>query len=507
MNYTTDSVLKDIENSARQRKFEILNSKSEYPSDSNRYFYFDSENGDDENDGLSPETAFKSIDKTLDNIFRAGDTVLLKRGSLFRGYLNMTNGVCFSAYGEGEKPKIYGSIDGSNPDNWIRTSFTNVWMFKTKIAVTHDVGNIVFNDGECWGIKVYKNPISELRCDGETPVFNGRSHFGRSICKFSDQRDLKNDLEFYHNYGDEHLYLYSPDGNPGKVFNSIEISTKNHIVQGEGKGVILDNLCLKYTGVHAIAHCGHDFTVRNCEIAWIGGSNQFAAYDLLRKPNPFGCPLTRLGNGVEVYGGCNNYVVENCYIHQIYDAAITAQFMSPKANRDLVISNISWHDNLIDLAHYSFELWLAVQENPDDYKIEMRDVDIYNNLCLNNGYGFGAQRPDAHFTFFYGDPQRTVTKFSNVEFHDNVFADSRKFVSSGRMFKKENGMHFLNNKIYHAADELARHCVDLETSEGDYKTYMTTDEDLNALIDSKCWENCEFYKFDKENPDEGYFKI
>lgn len=89
--------------------------------------------------------------------------------------------------------------------------------------------------------------------------------------------------------------------------------------------------------------------------------------------------------------------------------------------------------------------------------------------------------------------------------------NGRGFISKGRMFRKGNGMHFLRNEIYHAGDEIARHCKDLEGCTGgrdDFKTYMATDEDLSLLIDGKYWEDCKFYKFTKdESVLEPYFKI
>ena len=44
-----------------------------------------------------------------DDKIKAGDAVLLKRGDIFRGNLvSAKSGVSYGAYGEGDKPCIYG---------------------------------------------------------------------------------------------------------------------------------------------------------------------------------------------------------------------------------------------------------------------------------------------------------------------------------------------------------------------------------------------------------------
>lgn len=54
---------------------------------SSRTFYIDSQNGDDANDGLSEGKAWKSLDSVNSKTFSAGDTILLKAGSIWKGQL------------------------------------------------------------------------------------------------------------------------------------------------------------------------------------------------------------------------------------------------------------------------------------------------------------------------------------------------------------------------------------------------------------------------------------
>ena len=50
-------------------------------------YYVDSHGGNDDADGLSPQAAWKSLEKVNKNPAQPGDQVLFKRGGLWRGTL------------------------------------------------------------------------------------------------------------------------------------------------------------------------------------------------------------------------------------------------------------------------------------------------------------------------------------------------------------------------------------------------------------------------------------
>lgn len=69
-------------------------------------YYIDNISGNTTNDGLTPKTAVASYKNV--NI-SAGDTVLFRRGCVFREQLKTTDGIVdcpttYGAYGEGDKP-------------------------------------------------------------------------------------------------------------------------------------------------------------------------------------------------------------------------------------------------------------------------------------------------------------------------------------------------------------------------------------------------------------------
>lgn len=95
-----------------------------------RNFYIDSVSGSDENDGLSPGSAWKTVAKAGSESFSAGDNILFKRGCTFSGGFftkgsgTQENPITVSAYGEGTDPVI--GPDDSAPlfiisgvNNWI----------------------------------------------------------------------------------------------------------------------------------------------------------------------------------------------------------------------------------------------------------------------------------------------------------------------------------------------------------------------------------------------------
>ncbi len=97
-------------------------------------YYVDASDGNDNNNGTSQATAWKTINKVNSSSFNPGDNVLFKREEIWREALvvpssgSSGNPITFGAYGSGEKPIISGrdSISGwSAAGNWVQDG--NVW--------------------------------------------------------------------------------------------------------------------------------------------------------------------------------------------------------------------------------------------------------------------------------------------------------------------------------------------------------------------------------------------
>jgi len=340
--------------------------------------YLSERAGDDDADGRSPGTAWKTIARLNRADVKPGSYVLFERGGLYRGCVSARPGVTYSSWGEGPKPLVYGSpADGADPAKWVRTDNPRVWAYD----IGHnDVGTLVFDGGAAHAVKIV------IRTDKKTGAKFSK-YTGRP---FNSYRDLDRDLHFWHDYykdGTGKVYLHS-EKNPGERFKSIEFNVKTCGFRvGGAAGVTIDNFTVKYVGVHGVSagNC-RNLTVRNCEFAWIGGSIQ--AEGIFGRDYP-----TRLGNAVEVYGGCDGYTVSNCYIWQVYDAGVTHQFNIPDkfGMRRFDQRNVRYAHNVMEKCNYSIEYFLTARNgNPS----RMENVLFEDNLMFDAGYGFCEQRPD-----------------------------------------------------------------------------------------------------------------
>ncbi|MBO5224156.1 MAG: hypothetical protein J6C23_06575 [Clostridia bacterium] len=382
------------------RKREILESKDNLHIIGNTYYV--SCDGNDNNDGLTPHTAWATLDKVSSIKLNKGDGVLFRRGDVFRGCIRTQSSVTYGAYGEGEKPKLYGwDKNLANPAMWEAVDEDkHVYKLTEKIL---DVGTLVFNDGEKHSIKLipsYKN--------------------GKFVCRENESKpfvfanEAKRNLDFYWHFdevmtvepsrgenfpipsvtdnslGD--LYLRCDEGNPGKIFTSIEALTHRPMFAvGANNDVRIDNLCIKYVGTHAISaggECVKGLRVTNCEIGWVGGCIQHYFGTDPNYPQGGRGTVTRFGNGVEIYGGCENYAVGSCYIHDVYDAGVTHQITTN--GKQYKLSDISYVNNLIERCVYSIEYFLDMTEG--DVKSVMQNVKICGNILKLCGYGWGQQR-------------------------------------------------------------------------------------------------------------------
>ncbi len=368
--------IKDVDRAADKLKAEILSAASRYEVKGTTYFV--SNDGDDSNDGLSEKTPFKSLNKVNGTSFKPGDVVLFRRGDLWRGQIRTRDGVTYSAYGKGEKPRLYGSpFDAAVTGEWIPADAPDVYVFSIKL--TDDVGTLVFNHGaDSCAYKV----IKKLIYSGDTFHIETGEHF-------ENYYDLHRDLDFYHDPMTGNLYLCSTKGNPAARFKSIELLTKGHCFRVyNNTEVTIDNFCIKYTGSHGIgaSNIGR-LTVTNCEIGWIGGSIQ-KENPAPSDPSKWSRP-TRYGNGIEIWGGCDYYLVDHNYIYQVYDAGMTHQWGGTyKANH----LNVTYSNNLVERCVYALEYFLSPNKQTGECYL-MKNILVKNNILRMSGdYSWGYQR-------------------------------------------------------------------------------------------------------------------
>ena len=91
---------------------------------------------------------------------------------------------------------------------------------------------------------------------------------------------------------------------------------------------------------------------------------------------------------MEIYGGCEDYLVSHCHIYQCYDAGITHQITTN--GKKHTMTGIRYLNNLIENCVYGIEYFLEM--NNGDTESYMRDILMKDNFIRNSGYGWGQQR-------------------------------------------------------------------------------------------------------------------
>lgn len=342
--------------------------------------YYVSQNGNDSNDGTSPQKAVKTLSRVEQLAVKSGDGVFLERGSVFREASSfiLKSGVTYGAYGQGAKPEVWGSERNYADKNlWTLTGTKNVW----KMSFTKsDAGIIVLNGGSNTGKKqMYLNELTV------------------------------ND-DFYHDWDNNILYFYCDRGNPGEVFSQIEIGVKERIfhLAKDVYDITIDNIGFKYSGIFGIRSEGNaqNITITNCAFSWIGGCL-------------FNDKSNRYGNGIEFVTGCENILVKNCSFDQIFDSGVTFQ-IGNSPYRNFVVEDCLFEYNGMS----GFEWWAEGDDGEQDgIPIDItviEDIAFRNNIVRLTGYGWSkATRSPAHIRS--GWRYKMYSNLKNFTISNNIF--------------------------------------------------------------------------------------
>lgn len=314
-------------------------------------------NGDDANNGKSPETAVKTIAKA--KTFTA-DTLFLKADDTFYEPLGQIQNVVVTRYGKGANPVICGLRQIKTP-KWKNVG-ENLWQInlaEDNFTGAGTVGSFMQNNIGC----VYEYDIDQI---------HGR--------KVQYRKELTQDWDIWQSEHFEkgtpvsefdNLLLYlNQDPNHLRIAFSIY---DNAVIM---KNATLDGIDIKGYGFGVAAKSNS--IIRNCNLDIIGGRTQIG-YSL----------YTCYGNGIEFYVSqdIENCIVEYCTISRCYDCGITIQGSnSGKATP----RNIRIHDNLISRCCQGWEDFLR-----NDSEVVYENCIFENNIVVNsgeNGFGYPASR-------------------------------------------------------------------------------------------------------------------
>ncbi|MBO4429366.1 MAG: hypothetical protein J5832_05370 [Clostridia bacterium] len=348
-------------------------------------YYIDPLIGYPENDGLS-ETSPLDTHKGLS--LCAGDVVLFRRGTEYRGGIHHKGldgePVTFGAYGNGDPPKFFGSINRSEPYLWKETERKNVWQLAIPLA--DEPCNVIFDFGD--------------HCGTLSWTLDGLDMQGKWYSDVLGSRVEKKPFE------KAEFYMYSTE-NPGKYYGDIEIALYgDRMLFSADKNTVFDGLCASCAGVHGFAaRRPENIVIKECRVEFIGG----CVWDKNRR--------IRFGNGVECWDGGKNVTVEENSFYNIYDSCFTTQGSE----------NMTPHENIRCAENTMIKYGMAAFELRD--KIG-KNVVFELNACDGAGHGFALQgerpprmseiypEPMGHHVFIWrGIP----TEGGHVEVRRNVF--------------------------------------------------------------------------------------
>ncbi len=349
--------------------------------------YYVSVSGDDLGDGKTTETAVKSLDAIEKLPLKEGDALLFKRGDTFRfgRTFNAVDGITYGSYGEGVKPKIYGS-----PENYAEN---DTWE-----QVKPNIYKISFPYNYASG------------CTIDYGMIQGVQKWDTKLDGMSENGD------YYHDLDEQIFYLYCKGGKPNEIFADIEIMPTESIMRlKDSKDVVVDNLCLKYSAGFAIhaPDIKDNITITNCEIGFIGGLWEGGSRPGTR---------VRYGNAIEFWAGLPNVHIQNAtiknnWIYQTYDSAITWQ-----GNQDdTVWENIFFNENLFEYNNADIEFFGRPGAPLINYHME-------DNIMRFTSMGWGTRRNDGGIRGIEGCIRAVTTRGYNkgeMDIKDAYFINNK----------------------------------------------------------------------------------
>lgn len=412
----SDEKMATIRNTAEERKQAILNSPTTIVK-ADKYVkgesysgtaYYVSNNGNDANNGRSPEAPFATVSPFDEIELHYGDAVFFERGSCWRAMtlpwsILGTEGVTISAYGEGEKPKFYGSIEnGSGAEKWTLayedTDGKKIWRYYKDMT---EVATIVLN-----GEEVVKRDIAYWNGDNYLEMDENYELIGSN---YSVEADLKNmwcfpyleyPRENYEAFGDRifvkwneefgeyvmgPLYFRCDTGNPGELYEDIEFIQPYPLVDGFADSMVFDNLCIMYSSMTFTSGGDHEGpnnngVIQNCEVGWMGGN--VAGYVTGAESGDTRIELNyglfgRNGGCISING--SGFVVQNNYVHHSFQEGIAAEtFSGDPAMTDNYIAG-----NLVESCQQAILLCNWDMEVISDRMF--RNITFEDNIVIDTG--------------------------------------------------------------------------------------------------------------------------
>jgi uncharacterized repeat protein (TIGR02059 family) len=350
--------------------------------------YYVSTSGNDNANGTTSSTPWKTLAKVNSRSYNPGDSILFKRGDTWTasgdGVISISNSgtatkpIVFGAYGTGEKPIITGrySLSGWNVSgNWTNVS-GNIWRMKVDAtAYCH----------RAWvnGKEVYHNSTSSVTAA----------------------------LPMYWDSGNNYLYLYSTS-NPATAFTNIEglhIDILVYATPGSADYITLQNL--DFRGVYWLnvyLRGVTNWTIENCDIGLYcshtgvyctgvgttrGSTDNIVIRNCTFDTDDHNVDAWTIENTFEavcVWDGANNLDIYNNVFRDWTHAAVSIQVNSESTP----VTNLKFHNNIctcedIDYGRaFNFEFYPVLGNS---FGNEVYDNFFYHHSVFNLISGDGVK--------------------------------------------------------------------------------------------------------------------
>ncbi|MBK3517218.1 carbohydrate binding domain-containing protein [Carboxylicivirga marina] len=406
-------------------------------------YYVSSSEGNDSNDGLSPQTAWQSLEKVNQSFFVPGDSILFKTDDEFIGQLRVNNSgkpgqkIVISKYGEGDKPHLNGSgaEGGDFADVIYVENQSYIEISSLQISNNRFVPRADNKDTRSYGVHVRVNgPESQ-------------THFRIKDLTIMDIYPVTNEGVDFQYVDVAGVYFYTTENWPANPKHMSDIIVEDCYITRTGKfGIWVKHNGIVEEGVgNDTINKNMDIIIRNNHMFETGGSGITVsrAYNCLVENNlidysGFSGPDERLvgrGSGIWFYATYNGISQYNSIYHPRGENDSYGQHIDFK-NKDVIVQY-----NYSEDSEGGFMQILG-----DNIKSTYRF-----NVSVNDGFRKGgSDKLDGNSLKIsdHSEPVRVVSD-SNFVYNNTIFVDAN--IKPGIYIEGTNTIIY--NNIFQAFDD------------------------------------------------------
>jgi uncharacterized repeat protein (TIGR02059 family) len=369
-------------------------------------YYVSGSGGNDSGDGKSELTAWKTIAKINGKTFLPGDSILFKRGDVWRETLTIPSSgssagyIGFAAYGTGNKPRILGSTQAIN---WTPEGHTNIWVSATTL----------------------NNPAS-LGMTGSDIFFDNSGTITQGLYKAYSSTFTNLASEYNWTWNGNKIYIYAAS-DPDSRYTSVEVPQLAWSISiNEREYISIDGFELQFacsggitTASYPTANKSH-LTIKNCNINYSG----------LITPG--------VNNDKDNYGihACYSYMlIQNNVIHDMGRRPISIY----NYGSGFTVTNVVVDGNTLYNGYHTTGIDISCGNSPNTADFD--GIIIRNNLIYDNAnaYCYGSELINVESYYTAG------VNIHNVQIYNNILKNPQ---NSGVHIYGIHGVKIFNNTFY-----------------------------------------------------------